>query len=332
MLIICVMNKVLLSLFLLLFIQSTYTLQYEELWTQWKLQYKRIYSEEHESDRFLIFTQNFEKIKKFNEASNSVRLALNKYADISSKEFKDLYAGCAFTDSINKTQSNMNDQFLSVKDLPESVDWRDLGIVTPAKNQGKCGSCWSFAAVGALEGYYALRIDNLESFSEQQILDCSGLPNQGCQGGYPELALEYASKYGLEVESDYPYVEQKSTCKYQVYLSKKINIGYGFVPPYSKNALKASIAFTPTSVAVEADENVFQFYHSGVIGVGCGPLVDHAVLAVGYKIIDNTEAYVVKNSWGEDWGQNGYVYISTDSSLNSGRGACGILSYSVFPF
>jgi len=321
-------------LFACVFITTSFssTIQYEELWSAWKIQHKKTYLNSDDSVRYSIFKENFDKVQNFNNKNHSVKLALNKFADLTSKEFKKIYSGCGF---IKPNVNNANKNFLKVSattDLPEAVDWRQSGVVTEAKDQGVCGSCWAFSTTGALESYYALRIGNLVKFSEQQIVDCSSSPNQGCNGGYPYLAFEYASKNGLQPEDDYPYIGKDSNCSYNSQKAIQVNIGHAFAPPNNRDALKAAIAITPTSIVVEADQNIFQFYRSGVVGAGCGYAVDHAVLAVGYTVVGSVEAFIVKNSWGAGWGEDGYIYISTDPSINGGMGACGILRQPIFPF
>jgi len=235
-------------------------------------------------------------------------------------------AGCGFADEdIAHVQANTK-KFDSHA-LPASVDWRPKGVVTPIKNQGQCGSCWTFSTTGVLEGFYALNHGKLLSFSEQQIVDCATSAGYGCEGGWPYLAVTYAAQEGLELESEYPYTAQDGTCQYQASDATHTNAGYTFVGTNSVDDLMAAIVTMPVSVLIEADEDVFQFYTSGIISTGCGASLDHAVLAVGY---DST-AFIVKNSWGTSWGDQGFVYISTDGSANAGAGVCGILSQPLVP-
>jgi len=139
------------------------------------------------------------------------------------------------------------------------------------------------------------------------------------------LAIQYASKGGMELESDYPYRAADGKCKFNAWSAVRVNTGFQFVTANSSDALKAAIVGQPVSVSIEADGRDFQFYSSGIIGVGCGANLDHAVLAVGY----DKGFYIVKNSWGPSWGQQGYVYISDDAKMNNGQGACGILAQPV---
>jgi len=324
------------SLLLLASTLSTEQQQYEEannLWGPWKAAHNKVYSETEETARFAIFLDNYKHILKFNSENTSVKLALNKMADISKEEFKQKYLGLAVKESDSKYIRVNTVKLPELGDLPQTVDWNAQGAVGPVKDQGQCGSCWAFSTVGALESYHYIQYGgDMLSFSEQQVIDCARESNFGCNGGFPYTAFEYASINGLQLESDYPYAEEQGACQYSKDKARQVNIGYSFVQTQSKDMLKVALAITPTVVAVEADQSIFQFYSKGVIGFGCGKKVDHAVLAVGYDIVDDAEAYVVKNSWGTTWGVNGYFYLSTDPSLNGGYGACGVLSQPVFPF
>jgi len=205
--------------------------------------------------------------------------------------------------------------FLPETNLSASVDWRAKGAVTPVKNQGQCGSCWSFSATGTLEGFHKIKSGNLENLSEQQFVDCS-TTSYGCNGGFMVYALQYAQQNPIQKESDYPYTAQNQKCKYQkgkgVVQAKQV-----FQVPANNNAqLKAAVNKGPVSVAIEADQTVFQSYNGGIISKGCGTQTDHGVLVVGYG-----EGYwIVKNSWGPSWGEKGFVRIADQA----GAGQCGI--------
>ena len=241
----------------------------------------------------------------------TISLALNKFGDLTSTEFKALYTGgyvrdesCAVIEQ--KQPQNLRGSFANIDeleyellDLPQSVDWRQEGAVTAVKNQGNCGSCWSFSTTGALEGLYFITHGNLLAFSEQQLVDCDS-KDSGCNGGLPEDAFEYTANKGIETEQDYPYTTADGTCKYDASKAIKVNSGHKAVTPQSANALKAALAVQPVSIGIEADEDVFQFYSTGVISKNCGDTLDHAVLAVGYTTVGAEGAFIVKNSWGAD--------------------------------
>jgi C1A family cysteine protease len=301
---------------------------FSSLWQSWKLRHNKSYGVGEEAARFAIFVENVNKITKHNSESSEVKFAINKFADLTASEFKQTYASCNHAQP-NEAQKNAV-KFNLADPLPDQVDWRNKGAVTPVKDQGQCGSCWTFSATGAVEGFYYINQGKLLSFSEQQIVDCDTDEDEGCNGGWHYLAIEYAGNNGLEVETDYPYTARDGKCKYDSSKAVKTNKGYAYVTANNTNELKTALAnIGPVSVAIEADQSVFQFYSKGVISAGCGADLDHAVLTVGYTKVGVLEAFIVKNSWGKSWGDQGYVYLSTIQQLNRGQGACGILAIPV---
>lgn len=191
------------------------------------------------------------------------------------------------------------------------------------KNQALCGSCWSFSTTGSLEGLYFLNNSVLLSFSEQQLVDCD-LTNYGCDGGWPDVAFQYTAQYGNELETTYPYTGNQDGCQYDPTYATYVNTGCNCVQNRSLEQLMAAVTTQPVSVLVEANQLSWHFYYGGVISEGCGYAIDHAVLAVGYETVKGTNAWIIKNSWGTSWGNDGYLYISQDASQNSGYGVCGI--------
>jgi len=304
--------------------------QMSSMWEAWKAQHGKTYSALEETARFGIFSHNYKKIQQFNAENDTPQLAVNKFADLTASEFKSLHSSCGFYES-NEEKVAANTQYFGYGALPASVDWRAKGAVTPVKNQGQCGSCWTFSTTGVLEGWNFIKNGELLSFSEQQIVDCDTDTNQGCDGGWPYLAIEYAAQNGLETESEYPYTAQDGTCRYKSSEAHKVNNNYTFVTANSTAQLKSALVSSPVSVLIEADQDVFQFYKSGVIKLNCGANLDHAVLAVGYHKVGPLEAFIVKNSWGTDWGEDGYVHIWDSQAVNGGQGVCGILAQPVIP-
>merc|ERR1711988_872050 len=195
---------------------------------------------------------------------------------------------------------------LDDSNLASDVNWVEKGAVTPVKNQGQCGSCWAFSTTGSVEGAMFLYSGELESYSEQQLVDCSK-QNNGCNGGLMDYAFKYIETAPLELESEYPYHAKKSKCKYEKSKGKGKVKGFKDVRKDTTGMqLKAALAHGPVSVAIEADQFVFQGYHSGIITHGCGTRLDHGVLAVGY----GEDYFLVKNSWGASWGDKGYLKIA----------------------
>merc|ERR1712100_785987 len=205
------------------------------------------------------------------------------------------------------------------EELAESVDWTTKGAVTPVKDQGQCGSCWAFSTTGGLEGAWQLASGNLVSMSEQQFVDCSK-QNSGCNGGLMDTAFSFAEGTAVATEDSYAYTARDGTCK----SSFTTAIPQGGVTGYSDvgnsaSALQSALNSNPVSVAIQADQSVFQQYTGGVITSGCGSNLDHGVTAVGYD--GNT--IKVKNSWGSSWGVGGYVSIDASQ--------CGITTSASYP-
>jgi len=222
--------------------------------------------------------------------------------------------------------------------LPDSVDWVSGGLVTEVKDQGQCGSCWSFSATGALEGAWAKAGNALQSFAPQEFVDCdifrNGGTDMGCNGGLMDSAFKWAMKQpGLCKWESYPYVSgttkssgtcSDSKCNTELGVPK----GYTDVQKNSEDALKSALAQQPVSIAIEADQASFQLYKSGVFSGDCGAKLDHGVLAVGYGNDATTGEpfWNVKNSWGNGWGEAGYIRFTRNAIAGQPEGQCGLYS------
>jgi len=221
-----------------------------------------------------------------------------------------------------------------LKEVPDSIDWREKGAVTPVKNQGACGSCWSFSTTGAIEGASFLKTGNLVPFSEQNLVDCDSV-DLGCNGGLMDTAFQYVeTSKGLCSEDDYPYEGVQDFCRAsECTVVPGTDVTDFFdVKPDSVEDLMSALAQQPVSVAIQANQQVFQFYQGGIFDSPlCGTELDHAVLSVGYSTDEETgEAYfIVKNSWGESWGEEGYIRIARESEDE--KGTCGILMMASAP-
>eukprot|EP00054_Salpingoeca_dolichothecata_P029135 m.226692 g.226692 ORF g.226692 m.226692 type:complete len:206 (-) comp26403_c1_seq11:20-637(-) len=202
--------------------------------------------------------------------------------------------------------------------------------VTPVKDQGNCGSCYAFSATGALEGLHARKTGKLVSFSEQNIVDCSGdQGNQGCNGGLPDNAFRYAqSAGGLDLESTYPYTSVQGKCVFQPREAVGAPSSFVDVASKSETELQQAVGVVgPVSVGIDASHRSFQFYKSGLYNEpACSETdLDHAVLVVGYGDVEGQAAWLVKNSWGAAWGIGGYFW------LPMGNNACGIATQASYP-
>jgi C1A family cysteine protease len=300
----------------------------KDLYTHWKQANNLTYGGPEDEHRFGVFSNNYKKILRHNAKTHETyKLGLNKFAAMTREEFASTHLGL----HAHKKAHVAHRKFAAHHDAapaPAAVDWTTQGAVTGVKDQGQCGSCWSFSTTGALEGLNAIKNGKLVSFSEQQLVDCSGsYGNEGCNGGLMDDAFQYVAAEGIVTEASYPYKAADGKCKIPAGDRFK-NTGFTDVKVNDPNALKAAIAQQPVSVAIEADQDAFQLYNGGVItGSACGTQLDHGVLAVGYGVDGKTEFFKVKNSWGGSWGEAGYVRIG----VAKGAGVCGIQSAASFP-
>jgi C1A family cysteine protease len=208
------------------------------------------------------------------------------------------------------------------------IDWRTKGAVTPIKNQGQCGSCWAFSTIAATEGAWVQAKGKLLSFSEQQLVDCStSYGNHGCNGGLMDYGFKYIKDHGIELESQYPYTARDGRCKASGSPSGTIS-GFTDVQRNSESALAAALAQRVVSVAVDA--NNWSFYSSGVMKhTKCGTRLDHGVTLVGWANDSNGSYWIIKNSWGTRWGNQGYIWL--EKGISKSSGTCGICMAASWP-
>jgi len=291
--------------------------------------YDKHYTTDEFRDRYEAFRENLNGAGLNTNGGHETDL--NAWADLTPPEFREAVGGkCSNFQAPSYGCNTYVPNATYLSNLPGAVDWRDHNAVTPVKNQQKCGSCWSFSATGAMEGAWALATGNLVSLSEQQLLDCSeSYGNNACNGGIMAEAFQYAKDHGMCSEAEDPYEAAEGDCNGcdpVVQISNCYN-----VRPGNQRELKAAVARGPVSVAIEADTSIFQFYSGGVLeNPDCGTNLDHGVLVVGYGEEDGKKYWLVKNSWGPNWGDSGYIKIGRSES-ESDPGVCGIAMQPVFP-
>jgi len=257
-------------------------------------------------------------------------LGANKFADMTNEEFRRLHNGLR-PELARKDRVGATFDHVQLKALPATVDWRTKGVVTPVKDQGQCGSCWAFAAVASLEGQHALSTGKLVSLSEQNLVDCSGDEgNMGCEGGLPDNAYQYIiDAKGLDTEASYPYTAEDDDCTFSAKNVGATIKSFTDVASGDESALqKASATIGPISVGIDASSDDFQLYTGGVYDEqDCSTTeLDHGVTVVGYGTDNGTDYWLVKNSWGESWGIQGYIKMSRNK-----QNQCGIATLSSYP-
>ena len=285
--------------------------------------------EEFEARKDLFtYAENF--INNHNSHNTSYSLGHNKFSDMSYEE-KAAYRGRV--DDPKKRTFGATKTILSTDSLPDSIDWRDLGAVNPIRDQGQCGSCWAFSSVASMEGVHATVSGNLMQFAEQQLVDCAFLPygNLGCGGGLEQNAFTYYKDHAAIARDVYrSYSASRGTCMDgQVEDTGVYAASYTDVTSGSQAQVKAAVASHPISVAIEADKFVFQMYSSGIFNEeSCGTNLDHAVALVGYGSENGQDYYILRNSWGTTWGEDGYMKIATNGD---GDGICGVQNSPTYP-
>jgi cathepsin L len=305
--------------------------EYESAFEEWVQKHGKVYDEHEVLYRFRIFKQNSDFVEGFNsEGGQRFTVGLNKFADLTNTEFLERYTGL-IRPLVQVTDPEHVHEFEESQGLPSAVDWRTKGVVTGVKDQGQCGSCWSFSSTGAVEGAWALN-HSLVSLSEQNLMDCSrSYGNLGCNGGLMDNAFRYIiANGGIDTEASYPYRQSTSyICKYNV-ANKGASIRtYKDIPQGSELGLQNAIAYRgPVSVAIDASKYSFQLYTGGYYyEPRCSSTsLNHGVLTVGYGASTSGDYWIVKNSWGTAWGDKGYIYMARNKNNN-----CGIATSASFP-
>ncbi len=264
-----------------------------------------------ESYRERVFLENVAKINAHNaKEGETYEMGINQFTHLTQDEFANTYLGTIVPKRLGQV---IDESFISVGD----VDWVIAGAVTGVKDQGQCGSCWAFSTTGSLEGLSKLAYGSLQSFSEQQLVDCSGsYGNQACNGGLMDNAFKFVRDKGITTEAAYPYKAVKGTCAAATG-AFKIS---GYTDVAGCTNLANAVTKTPVSIAVDA--NNWSPYKSGVFN-NCKTSLDHGVLLVG--ITD--QYWVVKNSWGTTWGEKGYIRLTRGATNSNTCGLCNQPSY-----
>jgi len=306
-------------------------------WDEFKALFNKTYSKlEEEKYRMKVWMENTMKIanhnKMYGAGLKSYAMKMNHFGDLFHHEFIKVMNG--YKPALKKSNGST---YLSPNhvNLPKSVDWREKGYVTPVKDQGHCGSCWAFSTTGSLEGQHFRKTGKMVSLSEQNLVDCStSFGNNGCNGGLMDNAFKYIkANEGIDTEDSYPYEAQDDTCRFNKQNVGADDTGFVDIPSGDENKLQEAVAtIGPVSVAIDASHESFQFYSHGIYDEKqCSSTeLDHGVLVVGYGEGRNwlrTQKYwIVKNSWGEKWGDQGYIKMARNHN-----NMCGIATAASYP-
>ncbi|CAM0952110.1 unnamed protein product [Alopecurus aequalis] len=300
-----------------------------KLYELWGARYKVARDPGEKLRRFAIFKEKVRRIYAFHQVAGDTPLGLNIFADLGDDEVYRDYR-CART-VVNDVDKNLH---ATVKrrgeslPLPVAIDWRTKTCngqpcLTPVKDQARCGACWAFAATAALESHNVIRRNtSLVRLSEQQLVDCDTM-SDGCNGGFAAGAFEYVRNNGLASSAAYPYRAWKGTCRARNTSPVDLGmVGFARVPPYDEYQLLQAVTNGPVVVPLAIGRNItFDDYHGGPYRGECGTDIDHEMLLVGYTY----GYYILRNSYGENWGNKGYMLLPRNTGSLNIKGTCGIL-------
>lgn len=289
--------------------------------------------------RFTVFKKKVQEIMEFNKVkSNTWEKGLNKWSDQTDEEFNEIFPLLPTGQICSATNKQSLNLVSSDLELPTKKDWRDAGVVPPVTSQGSCGSCWTFSTINTFESHVAIatktRGSDILRFSPQQLVDCAqDFDNNGCRGGLPSHAFTYIYYYGIELLENYPYQAVDQKCAYNSTKVKAWNVGSFNITEKDEDSLKQAIALKgPVAVSYQVAGD-FRDYKRGVYSSTIcqnGPMdVNHAVTAIGYGKEDGKDYWLIKNSWGEDWGDEGYFKMEAFKNM-CGIGVCNSFPVGVY--
>ncbi|XP_034477523.1 cathepsin L1 [Drosophila innubila] len=311
--------------------QNESSFKYSEEFENFKIfnnkSYRRVYDEIRSYKAYEVNQEIVDKHNKdYENGKSSFRLSTNTMADMTTNSYLKGYLRL-LKNQPNSTLDNMSDVVGStlMNNVPDSFDWRKKGFITTSHNQETCGSCYAFSIAQSIEGQIFKRTGKILDLSEQQIVDCS-IPygNRGCTGGSLRNTLKYLQATGgLMRALDYRYASKKGNCQFVKELAVVNVTSWAILPPNDENAIQAAVAHIgPIAVSINATPKTFQLYSDGVYDdISCSSAsVNHAMLVIGF----DKDYWILKNWWGERWGEAGLM------RLRKGINLCGIANYAAY--
>ncbi|XP_016972204.1 procathepsin L [Drosophila rhopaloa] len=253
----------------------------------------------------------------FAQGTATFKQAVNAFADLTNAEFLQQLTGFKRNPAAKaRAAASLKQVELPPTPVPDSFDWREHGGVTPVKFQGTCGSCWTFATTGAIEGHTFRKTGTLPNLSEQNLVDCGPSEDfglNGCDGGFQEAAFCFIDEVqkGVSQAETYPYLDRTDTCKYDDSKAAARVQGFGVIPPKDEEELKKVVGtLGPVACSVNGLETL-KNYEGGIYNDNeCNQgEPNHAILVVGYGSENGQDYWIIKNSWDDTWGEKGYFRL-----------------------
>lgn len=292
---------------------ATASMLAENRFAEYKAAFNKVYAHaEEEQMRKMNFNENMKKAAELRQLNPYANFGQNEFSDLSAAEFKRYHNADAHYKAHTANLGKIPNIFTKdqIKDTA-AVDWRTKGAVTAVKNQGECGSCWSFSTTGNIEGQWSIAGNGLVSLSEQQLVSCDTV-DSGCNGGLMDNAFGWllnSTKGWIATDASYPYVSGSGnvpSCTTTSTNGAQI-ISYINLPQDESQMGAWMLTNGPISIAIDATS--WQTYTGGILSNCISQQIDHGVLIVGFDDTNVPPYWIIKNSWGASWGESGYIRV-----------------------